>query len=104
MVSIGYFPINFYDRIITIHTNKIKKIASGTSMSDSESSKAGNYGPVSITLHLDAEANKELSEAAIRSSRTKRDEAYLRLTDHLQNFKAVGCKGFRLPSKQNRDN
>lgn len=73
-------------------------------MSDSESSKSGSYGPVSITLHLDAETNKELTESSIRSARTKRDEAYLRLTDHLHNFKAVGCKGFRLPSKQNRDN
>lgn len=50
---------------------------------------------VSINFMLDGIVNKKLSESANRSGRTKRDEAALRLSDHLYRFTDIAAEGKR---------
>ena len=47
------------------------------------------YRPVLISFEINAEANRYLSEASKRSGRTKRQEAKLRLHDHLHRFISI---------------
>lgn len=49
----------------------------------------GEYRPVLISFEINAEANKYLSEASKRSGRTKRQEAKLRLHDHLDRYISI---------------
>ena len=53
------------------------------------------YKPVTVTIELDADTNKLLSQSAKRSLRTKKDEALIRLVDHLQIVQSVGAEGDR---------
>ena len=48
-----------------------------------------------VNIILDAKTNKTLDESAIRNGRTKRKEAQVRLTDHLNRFDNLwmGVKG-----------
>jgi hypothetical protein len=48
---------------------------------------------VTLSLQLGAEVNKLLTLAAKRSGRTKRQEALLRLTDHLQQVQDIAAAG-----------
>ena len=47
------------------------------------------YKRVMISFEVDAKANKFLTEAASKSGRTKRQEAKLRLHDHLHRFASI---------------
>ena len=47
------------------------------------------YSEVYISFRLSSEANKALSEAAVRSGRKKKQEAKLRLESHLRNFPLI---------------
>lgn len=47
------------------------------------------YRPVLISFEVNATANRYLSEASKRSGRTKRQEAKLRLHDHLERFISI---------------
>lgn len=47
------------------------------------------YRNITITLRLDAETNKLLTESAKRSNRTKRTEAELRFADHVRRFRTI---------------
>ncbi|MBH2856672.1 TraY domain-containing protein [Serratia ureilytica] len=51
------------------------------------------YSSVSITLQLGPDVNELLTHAANRSGRTKRQEALLRLTDHLQQVRDIATQG-----------
>ncbi|WP_269936319.1 TraY domain-containing protein [Serratia liquefaciens] len=51
------------------------------------------YSSVTITLQLGAAVNELLTHAAKRSGRTKRQEALLRLTDHLQQVRDIATQG-----------
>ena len=48
-----------------------------------------DYQSVFISFEVDAKANKLLTEAASLSGRTKRQEAKLRLHDHLNRFENI---------------
>jgi hypothetical protein len=48
---------------------------------------------VTLSLQLGAEVNELLALAAKRSGRTKRQEALLRLTDHLQQVQDIAAAG-----------
>lgn len=54
-----------------------------------EQNKLDEYGAVFISFEVDAKANKFLTEAASKSGRTKRQEARLRLHDHLHRFASI---------------
>lgn len=47
------------------------------------------YRDVLISFSVNARANKLLSQAAERANRTKRQEAKLRLHDHLEKFQSI---------------
>lgn len=47
------------------------------------------YKPVYISIKLSAEANQALSEAAMRTGRTKKTEARLRLESHLRHIESI---------------
>lgn len=47
------------------------------------------YKPVLISFQISAKANMHLSEASGRSGRTKRQEARLRLHDHLEKYYCI---------------
>lgn len=51
--------------------------------------KQSGYQSVFISFEVDAKANKFLTEAASKLGRTKRQEAKLRLHDHLQRFSSI---------------
>ena len=50
--------------------------------------------PVYITFQISSVLNKLLSESAIRSNRKKRQEAALRLEDHLMRFRSISEKEY----------
>lgn len=50
-----------------------------------------------ITFELDAHSNKLLKESSEKSNRTKRREALLRLSDHLERFETISQKGDATP-------
>lgn len=50
-------------------------------------------GGVTLSLQLGGEVNELLTLAAKRSGRTKRQEALLRLTDHLQQVQDIAAAG-----------
>lgn len=47
------------------------------------------YKAVYISFTLDAKSNELLSESAKRANRTKRQEAQIRLRDHIANFSSI---------------
>ncbi len=47
------------------------------------------YPPVSISFDLDARANKALTIAASKSGRTKKQEAKIRMHDHLAKYECI---------------
>ena len=47
------------------------------------------YKDVFISFRLDSKSNKLLSQAANRANRTKRQEAKLRLHDHLEKYSSI---------------
>ena len=51
--------------------------------------KQEEYKAVLISFQLSAKANKYLSEATERSGRTKKQEARLRLHDHLEKYHCI---------------
>ena len=51
--------------------------------------ESDEYKAVSISFELEAKANQYLSEAAKRSGRTKKQEAKLRLHDHLLKYISI---------------
>ncbi|MEN3262969.1 TraY domain-containing protein [Sodalis endosymbiont of Spalangia cameroni] len=53
------------------------------------------YGSVSITLQLGSAVNELLALSAKRSGRTKRQEALLRLSDHLEQVRDIATQGKR---------
>ena len=53
------------------------------------------YFSVCINVQLSKEANEALTKAAARAGRTKRNEAMLRLEDHLLNFTDIASTGKR---------
>lgn len=50
---------------------------------------------VTLTLEINARVNELLSRSAERSGRTKRQEALLRLEDHLNEFVDIAATGKR---------
>ncbi|HGM7842339.1 MULTISPECIES: TraY domain-containing protein [Serratia] len=48
---------------------------------------------VTLSLQLGEQVNELLSQAAKRSGRTKRQEALLRLTDHLMQVQDIAAAG-----------
>jgi len=48
-----------------------------------------NFKAVHIQAFISSRVNKLLTEAAERSGRTKRQEARLRLGDHLEKFQSI---------------
>ncbi|WP_071890345.1 MULTISPECIES: TraY domain-containing protein [Serratia] len=48
---------------------------------------------VTLSLQLGEDVNELLSQAAKRSGRTKRQEALLRLTDHLMQVQDIAATG-----------
>lgn len=52
---------------------------------------------VTITLRIDAETNRLLTQSAKRSKRTKRTEAEFRLTDHVKRWKSISEIGVTTP-------
>ena len=54
-----------------------------------------------IAFDMDARTNRLLSEASVKSQRTKRKEALLRLSDHLERFEAISHKGEAVPRPSN---
>ncbi|WP_439070441.1 TraY domain-containing protein (plasmid) [Serratia nevei] len=48
---------------------------------------------VTLSLQLGEEVNERLTLSAKRSGRTKRQEALLRLTDHLQQVQDIAAAG-----------
>jgi len=57
------------------------------------------YRRVKILIELSAEMNRQLSESAIRSERSKTQEAKLRLQDHLINIDEIASIGKSFHSK-----
>lgn len=55
------------------------------------------YRDITITLRLDSETNKLLTESAQRSNRTKRTEAELRFADHVRRFRTISEIGDAAP-------
>ena len=53
------------------------------------------YEKVSISFGLKPDTNIKLTESAARASRTKRQEASLRLSDHLYRFTDIAAEGKR---------
>ncbi|MCT2272599.1 TraY domain-containing protein [Serratia sp. TSA_130.2] len=51
------------------------------------------FNAVTLTLNLGAKTNELLSRTAARSGRTKRQEALLRLEDHLNEFVDIAATG-----------
>jgi hypothetical protein len=49
----------------------------------------GGYRDVLISFPVNSRGNKLLSQAAERAGRTKRQEAKLRLHDHLEKFQSI---------------
>jgi hypothetical protein len=64
-------------------------------MKNKKSESEQEYQEISITLHLSSDVNKMLSLSAKRSERTKRQEAVLRLTDHLNTITDIASEGKR---------
>lgn len=58
-------------------------------------STANNYKPVMMSVNLTAAENKLLTEASLRSRRSKSKEAELRLHDHLRHFGDIATTGRR---------
>lgn len=56
----------------------------------------------STVIELSPEANRLLSQAAIRSGRTKVKEATVRLDDHLKNFPDIAREGRRFRMDGNK--
>lgn len=48
-----------------------------------------NYPSVFVTVQINGEANRLLSESCKRSNRKKIQEATLRLEDHLKRFRSI---------------
>ena len=46
-----------------------------------------------INAEMDATTNRLLSEAALKSGRSKRKELILRVSDHLERFESISHKG-----------
>ncbi len=89
MGAIGYCPVQNLQYSVTLGNTWIKNRLGIAVESDA------NYKPVTITIELDADLNKLLSQAAKRSRRSKKDEALIRLVDHLQLVQSVGAEGNR---------
>ncbi len=71
-------------------------------MSKKSSSSDSDFPAVSITHTLSPEMNRLLTESALRSERTKKAEARLRLADHLERFQSISEIGFVMKSS-NKD-
>ncbi|MGL4927205.1 MAG: TraY domain-containing protein [Plesiomonas shigelloides] len=56
-----------------------------------------DFTDVTITLRIDAETNRLLTQSAKRSKRTKRTEAEFRLTDHVKRWKSISEIGVTTP-------
>lgn len=56
----------------------------------------------STVVELSPETNRLLSQAAIRSGRTKVKEATVRLEDHLKNFPDIATPGRRFREDGNK--
>ena len=52
-----------------------------------------------LSVELPPETNRLLSEAAMRSKRTKKQELVMRLEDHLKNFGNIATVGKRFRGK-----
>ena len=52
---------------------------------------------VGVSIDLRAEADRLLTEAARLSKRSKKQEAELRLADHLMKYEVIGGVGFKKP-------
>ncbi|HBH6890280.1 TraY domain-containing protein [Serratia bockelmannii] len=64
-------------------------------MKNQKSKSEHDYRGISITLHLSPEANRQLSLSARRSGRAKRQEAVIRLQDHLNTITDIASEGKR---------
>lgn len=60
-----------------------------------KSHKDHEFNSVTLALNLSAKTNEILSRTAARSGRTKRQEALLRLEDHLNEFVDIASAGKR---------
>lgn len=58
-------------------------------MNNTNNPQSDSYKDVFISFNLDAKSNEYLSESAKRANRTKRQEAQIRLRDHLANFSSI---------------
>lgn len=59
------------------------------------SNQESSYREVSITIQLNEDDNSLLTSAAVRSGRTKKMEAMLRLSHHLKVFVDIAAEGKR---------
>ncbi len=50
---------------------------------------------VQLVMRLSPNVNRLLTESALRTGRSKTQEALLRLTDHLTNFEDIASEGKR---------
>lgn len=50
---------------------------------------------VQLVMRLSPNVNRLLTESALRTGRSKTQEALLRLTDHLNNFEDIASEGKR---------
>lgn len=53
------------------------------------------YKRVGLSFYITPEMNRLLSQASVRSKRTKTMEALVRLEDHLRNFPDIATQGKR---------
>lgn len=59
-----------------------------------------NKKGVSVLLHLDTEQTEKLSQAAVRSGRSKTKEALFRLADHLDTYSDLATPGIRFKAEK----
>ena len=60
------------------------------------------FKKVGLTVDISPDVNRLLTQAALRSKRTKTQEALVRLEDHLKNFPDIARPGRRFREDGNK--